>query len=69
MTYQSTMATALKGPPMNRSDIQLTHKDATMPIVETLKDGSRAGLATYHLLKRQLLEIRGLPEIPEPWRA
>jgi hypothetical protein len=49
---------------MNRPDTQSFDEDATMPIVEMLNDGSLAGLATYHLVKRQLLEIRGLPGVP-----
>jgi hypothetical protein len=51
---------------MKRSDTQCPNDDATMPIVETLNDGSLAGLATYHLVRRQLLEIRGLPETRGP---
>jgi hypothetical protein len=40
----------------------LPHPDATMSMLEAVADGSIEGLATYHLLKMQLLGIRDLPE-------
>jgi hypothetical protein len=40
----------------------LPHPDATMTMLEAVADGSIEGLATYHLLKMQLLGIRELPE-------
>jgi hypothetical protein len=51
---------------MNGSDTQPPREDATMLIVEALNDGSLAGLASSHLMKRQLLAIRGLPETHGP---
>lgn len=36
--------------------------DATMTMLSRLLDGSLCGLATYHLLRADLLMIRGLPE-------
>jgi hypothetical protein len=51
---------------MNRSNTQACDEDASMTMVEALRDGSLAGFATYHLLKTQLLEIRCLPETPDP---
>lgn len=36
--------------------------DQTLCMLEVVADGSVAGLATYHLLKMQLLGIRNLPE-------
>jgi hypothetical protein len=38
--------------------------DATLTMLGSLLDGSLCGLATYHLLKADLLKIRGLPETP-----
>ena len=35
-----------------------------MMMLSGLLDGSLHGLATYHLLKADLLAIRGLPETP-----
>jgi hypothetical protein len=35
-----------------------------MTMLGRLLDGSLRGLATYHLLKADLLMIRGLPETP-----
>ena len=35
-----------------------------MTMLGGLLDGSLRGLATYHLLKADLLTIRGLPETP-----
>jgi hypothetical protein len=37
--------------------------DETMRMLGEVADGSIAGLATYNLLKMQLLSIRNLPEI------
>jgi hypothetical protein len=41
---------------------QLPQPDSTMTMLETVADGSIAGLATYDLLRMQLLSIRNLPE-------
>lgn len=49
---------------MNRSDGDRSQRDATMILLDRLIDGSLRGLATYHLLKADLLVIRGLPETP-----
>ncbi len=38
--------------------------DATLAMLGKLLDGSLRGLASYHLLKADLLVIRGLPETP-----
>ena len=38
--------------------------DATLAMLSRLRDGSVSGLAIYHLLKADLLRIRGLPETP-----
>ncbi|MBV9336503.1 MAG: hypothetical protein JO243_11480 [Solirubrobacterales bacterium] len=51
---------------MNYSATHADDADATMTMVDALRDGSVAGFATYHLLKTQLLEIRGLPETRHP---
>jgi hypothetical protein len=49
---------------MNRSGGDPSERDASMTMLGTLLDGSLRGLATYHLLKADLLMIRGLPEAP-----
>ena len=49
---------------MNRFDRDRSDADATMTILGTLLDGSLRGLATYHLLRADLLMIRELPETP-----
>lgn len=36
--------------------------DETLEMLDVVADGSIAGLATYNLLKMQLLSIRNLPE-------
>jgi len=36
--------------------------DATMVMLSSVADGSLRGLASYHLLKADLLMIRALPE-------
>jgi hypothetical protein len=48
----------------NRSAGDRSEPDATMMMLSGLLDGSLCGLATYHLLKADLLAIRGLPETP-----
>jgi hypothetical protein len=56
---------------MERCDTSSEH-DGTLRMLEAVADGSIAGLATYNLLKMQLLSIRNLPErrhedrIPSP---
>jgi hypothetical protein len=35
-------------------------------MLDSLRDGSLAGLAEYHLLKLQLDAIRNLPEVTDP---
>jgi hypothetical protein len=49
---------------VNHSDGDGSQPDATMTMLRRLVDGSLCGLATYHLLKADLLMIRGLPETP-----
>jgi hypothetical protein len=44
----------------------LPEHDETLRMLGVVADGSLAGLATYNLLKMQLLGIRNLPErLPE----
>ena len=52
------------GQSMNRSRGDRSEPDPTMIMLSGLLDGSLSGLATYHLLKAELLIIRGLPETP-----
>jgi hypothetical protein len=47
---------------MNGFDGECSDPDATMTMLGRLLDGSVRGLAIYHLLKADLLMIRGLPE-------
>ena len=49
---------------LNRSAGDRPEADASMMMLSGLLDGSLHGLATYHLLKADLLAIRGLPETP-----
>jgi hypothetical protein len=49
---------------MNRSGGDPSEPDASMTMLGRLLDGSLRGLATYHLLKADLLMIRGLSEAP-----
>jgi hypothetical protein len=49
---------------MNRPGGDRSEPDATMTMLSGLLDGSLSGLATYHLLRAELLIIRGLPETP-----
>jgi hypothetical protein len=49
---------------MNRSGGDPSEPDASMTMLRRLLDGSLRGLATYHLLKADLLMIRGLSEAP-----
>ena len=56
------MRTAPPGHTMVGMERQLPQPDSTMTMLETVADGSIAGLATYHLFKMQLLSIRNLPE-------
>jgi hypothetical protein len=48
----------------NRPGGDPSEPDATMTMLGRLLDGSLRGLATHHLLKADLLMIRGLPETP-----
>ncbi len=50
---------------MSAKSIEKPEDDLTLRMLETVVDGSVAGLATYHLLKMQLNAIRGLPERAE----
>jgi len=56
---------------MEHCDTNSEH-DGTLRMLEAVADGSIAGLATYNLVKMQLLSIRNLPErhpedrIPSP---
>jgi len=49
---------------INRSDDSRSESDATMIMLSRVLDGSLSALATYHLLKADVLRIRGLPEAP-----
>ena len=49
---------------LNRSSGDRSEPDASMMMLSGLLDGSLRGLATYHLLKADMLTIRGLPETP-----
>jgi hypothetical protein len=49
---------------LNRPAGDRPEPDASMMMLSGLLDGSLRGLATYHLLKADLLTIRGLPETP-----
>jgi hypothetical protein len=51
-------------PSLNRSAGDRPEPDASMMMLSVLLDGSLSGLATYHLLKADLLTIRGLPQPP-----
>ncbi|MBV8999538.1 MAG: hypothetical protein JO304_10780 [Solirubrobacterales bacterium] len=51
---------------MNDCTTQAYDGDPTMTMVHALNDGSLTGLATHHLMKMQLLELRSLPETPDP---
>jgi hypothetical protein len=42
--------------------VEKPEDDLTLRLLETVNDGSISGLATYHLLKMKLEEIRALPE-------
>jgi hypothetical protein len=50
---------------MKRSTHEQQATDATVSMLDSLRDGSRAGLAEYHLLKMQLDAIRNLPEVAD----
>jgi hypothetical protein len=54
---------------MNRFDRDRSDADATMTMLGRLLDGSLRGLATYHLLRADLLMIRELPEAPSRPRS
>jgi hypothetical protein len=41
---------------------EIPEDDTTLEMLEAVHDGSLAGLAGYHLLRRQLRAIRALPE-------
>ncbi len=47
---------------MDRSNTQKPEHDQKLRMLQVVADGSIAGLATYNLLKMQLLSIRSLPE-------
>ena len=47
---------------MNGCNGDRSRPDTTMIMLDRLLDGSLRGLAIYHLLKADLLMIRGLPE-------
>jgi hypothetical protein len=49
---------------MKRCTDETPTTDATVSMLDSLHDGSLAGLAQYHLLKMQLDAIRNLPEAP-----
>ena len=51
---------------MNRDGGDRSNPGATMTMLSRLVDGSLCGLATYHLLKADVLMIRGLPDAPSP---
>jgi hypothetical protein len=54
----------------NRSAGDRTEPDVSMMMLSGLLDGSLRGFAIYHLLKADLITIRGLPETPRrPIRA
>jgi hypothetical protein len=46
------------------SNIDASDQDATLAMISRLRDGSLSGLASYHLLRRDLIRIRELPETP-----
>jgi hypothetical protein len=47
---------------MKRCTHEAPATDSTVSMLDSLRDGSLAGLAEYHLLKMQLDAIRNLPE-------
>jgi hypothetical protein len=49
---------------LNRSADDRPEPDASTIMLSGLLDGSLHGLAIYHLVKADLLTIRGLPETP-----
>ena len=50
---------------MRARSIEKPEDDLTLRMLDSVVDGSIAGLATYHLLKMELDESRGLPERAE----
>jgi hypothetical protein len=42
--------------------MQTPTDDPTLRLLQTIADGSLAGLANYHLMKLQLDNLRNLPE-------
>ena len=48
---------------MKRIADQAPEPDLTVSMLDSLRDGSLAGLAEYHLLKMELDAIRNLPEV------
>jgi hypothetical protein len=50
---------------MKRRTDQAPATDLTVSMLDSLLDGSLAGLAHYHLLKMQLDAIRNLPEVAD----
>lgn len=50
---------------MKRLTDQAPATDLTASMLDSLRDGSLAGLAEYHLLKMQLDAIRNLPEVTD----
>jgi hypothetical protein len=54
---------------MNRLTSEPPENDVTLAMLDSVLDGSLAGLAHHHLLKLQLQRIRDLPEVFERDRA
>jgi hypothetical protein len=50
---------------MKRRTHQAPATDSTVSMLDSLSDGSLAGLAQYHLMKMQLDAIRNLPEVSD----
>ena len=50
---------------MRARSIEKPEDDLTLRMLDSVVDGSISGLATYHLLKMELDESRGLPERAE----
>jgi hypothetical protein len=54
---------------MKRLNPEPPENDVTLAMLDSVLDGSLAGLANHHLLKLQLQRIRDLPEAFERDRA
>jgi hypothetical protein len=50
---------------MKRRAQQTPPTDPTVSMLDSLLDGSLAGLAQYHLMKMQLDALRNLPEVAD----